>query len=210
MPESADASSRPSDVPRQPTGTASPSSDASSQPNGVPTDPAGARSDSADAQSRMWRSLPERVRKVWLLHSLIADLAVVAVCAVLAMVFIAADWWGFWQALALGVIAALALLELVTQPLQSRYAYAFSRFSIGERDLRIRKGWMFRSSVTVPFNRVQHVDTKQGPLLRRFGLMAVDVHTAVGSHEIEALDEDEAERVVEAITARVLTAKEDL
>ena len=110
----------------------------------------------------------------------------------------------------LGAIAVFVLLELATQPLQSRYSYEFSRFSIGERDLRIRKGWMFRSSVTVPFNRVQHVDTKQRPLLRRFGLMAVEVHTAVGSHEIEALDADEAERVVEAITARVLTAKEDL
>lgn len=185
----------------EPVPTPNSSPDSPSNPSPVPL---------SNPSPHVWRNLPERVRTVWMLHSLITDLAIVAVCAVLATAFIASDWWGFWQALVLGGIAVCALLELATQPLQSRYAYTFCRFSIGERDLRIRKGWMFRSSVTVPFNRVQHVDTKQGPLLRRFGLMAVQVHTAVGAHAIEALDVDEAERVVATITARVLTAKEDL
>lgn len=162
------------------------------------------------AEPREWRSLPERVRRVWLLRSVVADLTTIAVCAALAAVFVAVDWWGFWQGLVLGAIAGFAAVELATQPLQTRYEYAFQRFSIGRRDLRIRKGWMFRKSVTVPFNRVQHVDTKQGPLLRRFGLMAVSVHTAVGEHDIEALDQDEAMRVVDLITARVLTANEDV
>lgn len=161
-------------------------------------------------EPREWRRLPERVKRVWLLRSIVADLTVIAVCALLAAIFIAADWWGLWQGLALGVVSALALVELVTQPLQTRYEYTFNRFSIGRRDLKIRKGWMFRKSVTVPFNRVQHIDTKQGPMLRKFGLMAVIVHTAVGEHEIEALDQDEAARVVDLITARVLTAKEDV
>ena len=159
---------------------------------------------------REWRSLPERIKRVWLLRSVSTDTAVVLVCAVLASIFIASDWWGFWQALVLGLIAAWAVLELATQPLQTRYAYRFTRFSIGERDLKLHTGWLFRKSVTVPFNRVQHVDTKQGPLLRSFAMTSVSVHTAVGEHEIEAVDDAEAMRIVELITSRVLVVKEDL
>ncbi|WP_289093949.1 PH domain-containing protein [uncultured Bifidobacterium sp.] len=159
---------------------------------------------------REWRSLPERIKRVWLLRSVLTDTAVVLVCVVLASIFIASDWWGFWQALVLGLIAAWAVLELATQPLQTRYAYRFTRFSIGERDLKLHTGWLFRKSVTVPFNRVQHVDTKQGPLLRSFAMTSVSVHTAVGEHEIEAVDDAEAMRIVELITSRVLAVKEDL
>ena len=113
-------------------------------------------------------------------------------------------------ALIIGLVAAYSVLDLAFQPLQTTYAYAFNRFSIGEKDLRLRKGWLFRSTTTVPFNRVQHVDTKQNPVLRHFRLTSVVVHTAVDTHEIEALNDAEAERVVELITERVAYAKEDL
>ena len=159
---------------------------------------------------REWRRLPERVTRVWMLRTVFGNIGVVLVCAVLAIIFIASDWWGFWQALVLGVIAAFSIIDLIAQPLQGRYTYRFTRFSIGERDLKLHTGWLFRKSVTVPFNRVQHVDTKQGPLLRAFGMTSVSVHTAVGEHEIEAIDDAEAARVVELITSRVLAVKEDL
>ena len=159
---------------------------------------------------RRWRSLPERIKRVWLLRSVFTDTAVILICAVLAIIFIAADWWGFWQTLVLGLVAAWAVAELATQPLQTRYAYAFTRFSIGQRDLKLHTGWLFRKSVTVPFNRVQHVDTKQGPLLRAFGMTSISVHTAVGEHEIEAIEDAEAAQLVDLITARVLAVKEDL
>ena len=141
---------------------------------------------------RRWRSLPERIKRVWLLRSVFTDTAVILICAVLAIIFIAADWWGFWQALVLGLIAAWAVVELA------------------QRDLKLHTGWLFRKSVTVPFNRVQHVDTKQGPLLRAFGMTSISVHTAVGAHEIEAIEDAEAAQLVDLITARVLAVKEDL
>ena len=90
------------------------------------------------------------------------------------------------------------------------YLYAFTRFRIGERALSTRKGWLFRRSTTTPYTRVQHVDTKQNPVLRHFNLTTVVVHTAADEVEIEALDTAEAERVVALITERVASAKDNL
>lgn len=172
--------------------------------------PQPASQSSESLEERRWRALPPRVKRVWMLNQAIATVVLLACCAVAVVVCLANDWWGMWPAVVIGVVAVLDVLSLAVQPLQTAYQYAFNRFRIGERELTLKKGWLMRSTTTVPFTRVQHVDTKQGPVLRAFGLMAVTVHTAVGEHTIEALDVDEAQRVVELITARVLAAKEDL
>ena len=202
----ADAAERPADATRD----AARASDAGAAPSAE----AGASFDAAGAdlgdRDREWRALPQRVRRVWLVNEALSTLAALAVCAMAAAICLANGWWDFWQPLIIGLVAAYSVLDLAFQPLQTTYAYAFNRFSIGEKDLRLRKGWLFRSTTTVPFNRVQHVDTKQNPVLRHFRLTSVVVHTAVDTHEIEALNDAEAERMVELITERVAYAKEDL
>ncbi|RSX55298.1 PH domain-containing protein [Bifidobacterium samirii] len=181
--------------------TPAPASSASLAPPATPLP----RSDDEE-----WRALPERMRRVWMANEAISCAITVAVCAVSAIVCRWNGWWDVWQPLVLALIAAYALLALAVQPVQTRYRYAFHRFRIGARDMRIRTGWLWRKSTTIPFNRVQHVDTKQGPVLRHYGMTTVVVHTAVGEHAIESLTTDEAERVVSLITARVAAAKEDV
>lgn len=41
-------------------------------------------------------------------------------------------------------------------------------------------------------------------------MTSISVHTAVGEHEIEAIEDAEAAQLVDLITARVLAVKEDL
>jgi putative membrane protein len=56
-----------------------------------------------------------------------------------------------------------------------RNGYAFAPATIV-----LRKGAIWRSLILVPQPRVQSVALTQGPLLRRFGLAAVTVHTVAG------------------------------
>lgn len=159
-----------------------------------------------------WHALPRRVTRVWTFNAVIESLIVWAVCGIIAAVAWSHDWWGVWPwpAVALTVAVAYGVIGLAAQPLQNRYGYAFSRFMVGERELRIRKGWLFRSVTIIPFNRIQHVDTTQNPVLRHYGLTKVVVHTAVGEHEIEALETAEADRVAQLVTDRVARSREDL
>ncbi|MBW3087310.1 PH domain-containing protein [Bifidobacterium sp. 82T24] len=159
---------------------------------------------------RRWHSLPASVKRVWLLRALSRDGAGMAVCVSAALICRVLAWWSIWHCLVLGSVAALLLLDLVTQPLRTTYSYAFNRYSIGEHDVMLHRGWLLRDTTTIPYNRVQHVETKQGPLLRRFGLTAVEIHTAVGEHEIPALTDADAATIVDQISARVLASKDDV
>ncbi len=75
-------------------------------------------------------------------------------------------------ALALGVFVLVFLPERKWR----RWGYSGSG-----NQLRVARGWMFRTDTIVPFRRIQHIDVGQGPLERLFGLASLTVHTA-GTH----------------------------
>ena len=58
--------------------------------------------------------------------------------------------------------------------------------------------------------RVQHVDTEQGPLLRKYNLATVTISTAATVHGIPALDIEEAEEMRHAISRLARVADEDV
>ncbi|WP_374523720.1 PH domain-containing protein [Sphingopyxis sp.] len=72
----------------------------------------------------------------------------------------------------------LAIIAIVTVPARrvARWGY-----KIGEGQLRVAHGWLFRTDTIVPFVRVQHIDVGQGPVERWFGLSHLVVHTS-GTH----------------------------
>lgn len=54
-------------------------------------------------------------------------------------------------------------------------------YDMGDEQLRVLRGFMWRTDTIVPFNRIQHIDVAQGPFQRMFGLSTLIVHTA-GTH----------------------------
>ena len=54
-------------------------------------------------------------------------------------------------------------------------------YDMGDEQLRVLRGFLWRTDTIVPFNRVQHIDVAQGPLQRLFDLSTLIVHTA-GTH----------------------------
>ena len=57
----------------------------------------------------------------------------------------------------------------------ARYGYTLT-----ENELIVARGVLIRSVVAIPTNRIQHVDTRQGPLEQWMGLARLQVHTASG------------------------------
>ena len=62
----------------------------------------------------------------------------------------------------------------------------------------------------VPMVRVQHVDTTQGPLLRKYQLATIYISTAATRHEIPAIDLQEAEELRHSISALARVAEDDV
>lgn len=75
-------------------------------------------------------------------------------------------------------VALLALLQVLVLPgrIYRRWGY-----DMGDKQLRVLRGFLWRTDTIVPFNRIQHIDVAQGPLQRMLGLSTLIVHTA-GTH----------------------------
>jgi membrane protein YdbS with pleckstrin-like domain len=86
-------------------------------------------------------------------------------------------------------------------------ALAFRRFGYEVRagDLLVEQGVLFRHRVSIPLDRIQHADTRQGPIERAWGLSRLVVYTAAGLNadgSIPGLDEAEADRLRDRLTLR--------
>lgn len=84
------------------------------------------------------------------------------------------------------------------------------RYEVREEEVELEEGIFFKTRTLVPMIRVQHVDTVQGPILRKYKLASVLIHTAATAHEIPALEEDEAEELRGYISRLARVAEEDV
>lgn len=68
-------------------------------------------------------------------------------------------------------------------------------YAVRDRDITYRSGWFSRSTVTVPYGQVQHLELTQGLLARAFGLKHLKLYTAGGSGNlrIAGLAEEDAD-----------------
>lgn len=102
--------------------------------------------------------------------------------------------------------AALVVWLVVLPPIR----YARWRYELSDDYLDIAKGIIWRERFIIPFIRVQNTDTRQGPILRAFGLASVTVSTAAGEHEIPGLKLDVAEALRDKAAELARLAREDV
>ena len=79
-------------------------------------------------------------------------------------------------------------------------------YVVRDRDIVFRSGVLWRSVTAVPYNRIQHVETSNTPLDRKFGVATLKLFTAGGSGgdlKIDGLDADIAEQLRVHILAKV-------
>ncbi len=75
------------------------------------------------------------------------------------------------------------------------------RYDIRDDEVDLQSGILTITRTLIPISRVQHVDTRQGPIERWFGLATIVVHTAAGNREIPGLAITEAEPIRSRIAA---------
>lgn len=84
------------------------------------------------------------------------------------------------------------------------------RYEVFEQEIYIQHGILIVSRTIVPMIRVQHVDTKQGPILKRFHLASVTISTAATTHEIPALLEKDASELRDRLSVLARVAEDDV
>lgn len=84
------------------------------------------------------------------------------------------------------------------------------RYEVYENEVDLQFGFIIVRRVLIPMIRVQHVDTRQGPLLRKYQLATVTITTAATVHQIPALTEENAANLRDRISKLATEAAEDV
>ncbi len=162
-------------------------------------------SDQADAPPA--NRLDPRARILWRVEAALGAIPVLAFAGIVWLVLERSGRGPWWAGPA---IAAAALLwqawEVAVHP---DLRWRVWRWDVGEAEVDLLSGWWTRTRTVVPMARIQHVDTRRGPLERRFGLATVVLWTAAGANAIPALPEADAAALRERI-ASLANVREDL
>ncbi len=78
------------------------------------------------------------------------------------------------------IISILALI-IAYSILITVFGFPKKGYLVREKDLSYQKGLIYYKLITVPFNRIQHVEVNQGILAKIFKLSSVKVYTAGGN-----------------------------
>src|SRR5699024_3297408 len=77
-----------------------------------------------------------------------------------------------------GIIASIFFVYAIPKLRYRRW-----RYEIYDQEIYIQHGILIMTRTIIPMIRVQHVDTKQGPILKMYKLATVSISTAATTHE---------------------------
>jgi membrane protein YdbS with pleckstrin-like domain len=119
--------------------------------------------------------LHPRIRLVWVGWAVVAALVVALLGWFVEpfgrLLLSLPDWTGSAVLALAAVVAVLGVLHAVAR-------YRVWRFQLQDDALSLERGVLTRVETAVPYVRVQHIDTRRGPIDRLVGLSSVVVYTA--------------------------------
>jgi membrane protein YdbS with pleckstrin-like domain len=147
-----------------------------------------------------FKSIENQYLKVILINTFVAFL-------VLFLVVCLGDYKGLFKLIENTIWIYLSLtLCFVFALLIKTIEFKKRKYVVREKDISYKKGVLFRSITTVPFNRIQHVEIDEGPISRFLGLVSLSVFTAGDSSDdlkISGLLKEEAEQIKEFISNKI-------
>ena len=151
--------------------------------------------------------ISEKGLRVWRLYGIIQTIIILLLAigaGVLTHLF-EGRWWIY--AVAGGVVLIYAYLFIYLFP---KIKWLRWRYEVRESEIELQHGLFIVKRTLIPMVRVQHVDTSQGPILRKYNLAGITISTAATNHEIPALLMDEADELRSRISTLARVADDDV
>lgn len=145
--------------------------------------------------------------KVWRLYGII-ETAVIFLLAIGAGVMTYFFEWPTWlYAVYAGVTIFFGFILIYLFP---KIRWERWRYEVREQEIELQHGLFIIKRTLVPMVRVQHVDTEQGPILRKYDLAEISISTAATTHTIPALVTAEADELRGMISVLARVAEDDV
>jgi membrane protein YdbS with pleckstrin-like domain len=164
-----------------------------------------ARSRARPARPAPSERLDPRARTLWRWVGLIFAASLVLLAALIGVMLVLLDVGALIACLPAVVTLLVASPAAIVVP---DLLWRHWRYEIGAEEVDLQHGVITITRTLIPMARIQHVDTRRGPLERRFGLASVVLYTAAGAIEIPALAADVAASVRDRIATLANTRDE--
>ena len=151
--------------------------------------------------------LDPRMLKVWRQGSIVAIIVTIIIAAIAVALALHFSWQ---LPIVYGIAAVVLLIEVLDLAISPRIQYETWRYDVTPTDIDLYCGIFVKKRIVVPLVRVQHVESKQGPIMKASGLASVLVSTAGESFEIPGLAEAEAAELRDRVAELARLAKEDV
>ncbi|PID22090.1 hypothetical protein CSV61_04315 [Sporosarcina sp. P3] len=144
---------------------------------------------------------------VWRLYGTIQSVIILAVAVGFGFLSYFFDW-PTWIIIVIAVVVLVhAFLSIYLFP---KIRWQRWRYEVREAEIELQHGLFIVNRTLIPMVRVQHVDTAEGPILRKYGLASITISTAATNHSIPALVTQEADELRNRISTFARVAKDDV
>lgn len=151
--------------------------------------------------------ISEKGLRVWRVYGIIQTFIVLLLAIGTGILTYIFEWPNYIYIIAGAVVILYAYFFIYLFP---KIKWLRWRYEVRESEIELQHGLFIVKRTLIPMVRVQHVDTSQGPILRKYGLSGITISTAATNHEIPALVVEEADELRSRISNLARVADDDV
>lgn len=151
--------------------------------------------------------LPFSARSIWRIYSLI-QVSIITIVYTLMVYFLDDQLVPLYIKMIVGLV--IAIYFLVVTAIVPKVRWDILSYEVRDHEIEIQTGLFIVKRTMIPIIRVQHVDVRQGPLIKKKGLANIDITTAATTHTIPLLHSADADKLRLKISELARVAKEDV
>lgn len=151
--------------------------------------------------------ISEKGLRVWRLYGMMQTLILLLLAIGVSILTYIFEWPILVYILSFTIVILYGYLFIYLFP---KIKWLRWRYEVRESEIELQHGLFIVKRTLIPMVRVQHVDTSQGPILRKYNLAGITISTAATNHTIPALVIEEANELRSRISALARVAEDDV
>lgn len=151
--------------------------------------------------------LPKKAVTVWRLYGFFQTIILAFLAAGAVFLTVKFNWPAWIQWLLIAVVVLSIICSIIIFP---NIRWKIWRYEVREQEIEIQSGLFIVKRTLIPMVRVQHVDTEQGPILKKYNLANISISSAATVHTIPMLELEYADRLRMKISELARVAEDDV
>ncbi|MEK4230964.1 PH domain-containing protein [Solibacillus sp. FSL H8-0538] len=151
--------------------------------------------------------IPPKARTVWRLYGVFQTIILAIIAGVVIFLTYKFEWPEYISFIASVLVLVVGILMVIVFP---NVRWKVWRYEVREQEIEIQSGLFVVTRTLIPMVRVQHVDTEQGPILKKYDLANISISSAATVHTIPMLLTADADQLRTKISELARVAEEDV